>query len=148
MGKRRHLSRRTALQILYAQAYRQGPTEQVASDVWGQELGMSRKNWTPFARALADAVIQHSQDLDAEIEPALEHWRLERLTRLDHLTLRMALAEMRHFDDIPLRVTINEYIELAKEFGTDESARFVNGILDRLARNYAHKDRDTPHDAQ
>ena len=134
MGKRRHLSRRTALQILYAHSFSGQEPAHVIDDLSRSET-VSRKNWTTFARALTQGVLDNQETLDAHISQALEHWRIERLTRIDLLILRLALCEMREFGDIPVAVTINEYIELAKEFGTDESAAFVNGILDRLAKD-------------
>ncbi len=100
------------------------------------------RNWADFARGLSQSVLERADALDKTIQGALEHWRVERLSRVDLLILRLALVEFEDFADIPLRVTLNEYIDLANEYGTEESASFVNGVLDRLARGFAHKDFD------
>ncbi|HUT25178.1 MAG TPA: transcription antitermination factor NusB [Sumerlaeia bacterium] len=139
MAKRRHLSRRLALQVLYANRFLpDDPHVLVQNLIDAGEV--SAKNWTSFARDLARFGLEQAESLDTAIGEALEHWRIERLSKVDHLILRLALCEMRSFPDIPLRVTINEYIELAKEFGTEDSSAFVNGILDRLGAEFAHKD--------
>ena len=133
MGKRRHLSRRMALQVLYAHRFAPDAPGEIAGRI--AETGqVSRKNWTVFCRELVTACVERAEEYDAAIGKALENWRLERLSAVDHLLLRLALCEMRSFPDIPPRVTLNEYIELAKEFCAEDSASFVNGVLDRLAK--------------
>ncbi len=102
--------------------------------------GISDKNWTPFCQQLTAKVIEEKERLDASIASALNNWRIERLSVLDHIILLLALCEMRSFPDIPVKVTLNEYIELAKEYGTDDSASFINGILDNLSKPYLGKD--------
>jgi N utilization substance protein B len=72
--------------------------------------------------------------LDASIVPVLENWSLDRVSRIDHIVLWMALAEMRYFKDIPYKVSINEAIELAKQFSEAKASGFINGILDALAK--------------
>jgi len=139
VAKRRHLSRRLALQVLYANLFLPDDPQVLAHNL--TDAGeVSAKNWTPFAQNLARLALEQTASLDGAIGDALEHWRIERLSKVDHLILRLALCEMRSFPDIPVRVTINEYIELAKEFGTEDSSAFVNGILDRLGAEFAHKD--------
>ena len=139
MGKRRHAARQLALQVLYAHGYLPDEPEAIVERL--ADAGeVSRKNWTTFGRELTEQTVREIEALDAAIAPALEHWRIERLSALDHCILRLALCEMRHFGDIPIRVTLDEYIELAKQFGTDDSAAFVNGILNRLAQEFAQKD--------
>jgi len=70
--------------------------------------------------------------LDADIDTAVHNWSPERVGRVERNILRIALYEMRHADDVPAAVAINEAIELAKMYGTDDAPRFVNGVLDRL----------------
>jgi transcription antitermination protein NusB len=133
VGKRRHLSRQMALQVLYA--HRFSPEEPGAIALRMVETGeVSKKNWTTFSRELVAQTIERAAEADQTLEKALKNWRLERLSTVDLLLLRMAFCELTVFTDIPPRVTLNEYIELAKEFGTDDSASFINGILDRLAK--------------
>jgi len=139
VAKRRHLARRVALQVLYANEYLPDDPGRIAGLL--KETGeVSGTNWSAFSRELASKTIEEAQDLDRAIERTLENWRIERLSVVDHLILRLALCEMRCFPDIPIRVTLDEYVELAKEFGTDDSSSFVNGILDSLARKHADKD--------
>ena len=143
MGKRRR-SRQTALQLLYAAEFLGEPPSEIARKL--METGqIAVGNWTSFCRDLTDKTLAQRETLDAEIKRVLAHWRLERLSKVDLMILRLALCEMREFPDIPIRVTLNEYIELAKEFGTEDSSAFVNGILDRLGRQFAEKDFD-PHE--
>ncbi len=72
--------------------------------------------------------------LDAIIEKCSDNWRIQRMSMVDRNILRLGTNEILHDEDIPTRVAINESVELAKRFGTQESASFVNGILDRIAR--------------
>lgn len=139
MGNRRHLSRQLALQVLYAREYLAAEPGAIVQRL--SENGLAgAKNWSAFSRDLVAKTLEHLADLDAAITEALENWRIERLSVVDRQILRMALCEMRFFADVPLRVTLDEYIELAKQFGTDDSASFVNGVLDRLAKAHAEKD--------
>ena len=151
MGGRRHRARETALKVLYANEFVHDDPPEIARRLGvamhgegdaGEAVFFRREHWTAFAKELAGATVAQREELDAEISSVLEHWRIERLSRVDLLILRLALCEMRAFDDIPIRVTLNEYIELAKAYGTDESSGFVNGILDRLSKSFADKDFD------
>jgi transcription antitermination protein NusB len=140
VAKRRHQARRMALQILYGLNYLADANPAEVVDGLRETPEVSLKNWTPFARELTQGVIEHMESLDQAISSTLKNWRIERLSRVDLIILRLALYEMRHCDDIPIRVSLNEYIEVAKEFGTDESSSFINGILDRLAKEFPEKD--------
>ena len=140
MGKRHH-SRRMALQVLYAREYQEESPETISRRLV-DSTEISKSYWNPFCKELVERTIEDRESLDREIVNALEHWRIERLSKVDHIILRLALCEMRAFRDIPIRVTLNEYIELAKQFGTDDSSAFVNGILDRLSKQFADKDFD------
>jgi transcription antitermination protein NusB len=87
-----------------------------------------------FARELVLGVAQHRDEIDKEIETSSLHWRLERMARVDRNILRLAVFELRHREDVPKRVAMNEAIELAKTFGSEDSSAFVNGILDKIAQ--------------
>ena len=143
----RHLARRGALQLLYALNYSDQSFE-ATEEGFLKGGSRRRKSLTPFARELALKTFEQRESLDAEISPVLRHWKLERLALTDRLCLRMGLCEMRSFPDIPLRVTLNEYIELAREFGGDDSPKYVNGVLDRLAQNFKEKDFQAPRKAK
>ena len=88
-----------------------------------------------FAVALFRDVVEHRDEIDRRIVAASDHWRIERMSRVDRNILRIGAHEIGTGDSVPPRVAINEAVELAKRFGTAESAAFVNGILDRIARD-------------
>ncbi|OPZ07916.1 MAG: hypothetical protein BWZ08_01530 [candidate division BRC1 bacterium ADurb.BinA292] len=139
--KIRRLARQRALQLLFALEFADSAEdpEEVERRVLAYDP-RQRRGWGPFARQLARLAWRDRHELDRLIRPVLQHWSLERMPVVDRLCLRMALCEFRSFEDIPSRVTINEYIELARLFSTDESPQYVNAVLDRLARDYPHKD--------
>ena len=85
-----------------------------------------------YARHLVDLVTDHLPEIDASLAAAAEHWSVERMGRVDRNLLRLAVAELRYVDDVPPKVTINEAVEIAKDFSTPEGSRFVNGLLDRI----------------
>jgi len=136
-GRRR--ARECALQILY-QLDLSGPSLDVedalavyfASELDAEEERLSEEA-AQFARALVRGVVERLPELDASLQKAAQHWRVERMTRVDRNILRLGAWELRHAPDTPARVVLNEAIELAKRFGTEESGAFVNGLLDRLA---------------
>lgn len=83
-----------------------------------------------FAESLFFRTLDHADEADAIIGRHVQNWEIGRLAVLDRVVLRMAITELLAFDDIPPKVTINEAIELAKGFSTDQSGLFVNGVLD------------------
>lgn len=85
-----------------------------------------------FADPLIRGVLQHLDVLDVELQKYVHNWDVRRMAAVDRNVLRLALFEMRHRDDIPPVVSINEAVEIAKRFSTQESGKFVNGILDRI----------------
>jgi transcription antitermination protein NusB len=88
-----------------------------------------------FAKELLKAVIEKKEHIESFILPKLKNWDAERIASLDMILMKMGVAEFLYFETIPPKVTINEYIELAKEYSTDQSGQFINGILDNI-----HKD--------
>lgn len=85
-----------------------------------------------FSEPLIRGVLQHRETLDAEIQKYAHNWDVRRMAAVDRNILRLAVYEMRHRDDIPPVVSINEAVEIAKRFSTQESGKFVNGILDKV----------------
>lgn len=137
----RYLARQRVLQFLYALEFAPpGETIEQAERSFLSLDAAQRRGWGPFAKKLAEEVQRHHTTLDEAIRPLLRNWTIERLPKMDLLCLRMALGEMRYFPDIPLRVTINEYIELARMFSTDESPQYINAVLDQLAKEFPQKD--------
>ena len=88
----------------------------------------------PFARELLDRSIERLPEIDALLAAALQNWDLRRLGAVDRAILRLAVAEMLTCPDIPPAVTINEAIEIARSLASAESARFANGVLDRVRK--------------
>ena len=87
-----------------------------------------------YARALVEGTLEHMEEVDALIRKQADNWRLERMPAVDRNILRLAVFELLHEEDIPKLVVVDEAIELAKKFSTDQSSRFVNGLLDGLLK--------------
>lgn len=96
-----------------------------------EEVGTRRgiDEYRAFIKDLVLGTVEHVEDSDACIAPLLHGWTIERLPTIDRLLLRMAFFEMRYRPETPRAVVINEAVELAKKFSTEESGRFVNGVL-------------------
>jgi N utilization substance protein B len=102
-------------------------------------ISLGFKEWrkeSPFAEDLIKVVLAHYESFMDLIKPKLVGWDAERIPLLDILMIKMAMAEMLHFESIPLKVTMNEYIDLTKIFCSQKSKLFVNGILDRLMKDF------------
>ena len=128
MGSR-HLSRERALQILFQYDIHGKP------GVWLEEFWNEYKadeDVTAFAEQLVAGVLQHKKDLDALIGKYATNWKVSRMQIVDRNILRLGAYELLWLDNVPAKVTVNEAIELAKDFGDDEAAKFVNGILDKV----------------
>jgi len=112
------------------------------------ELGSARE----LAERLVRGVLGERADVDALVQRASRNWRLERMARVDRNLLRLGAWELLRASDVPGKVAINEAIEIAKRFGTAESAAFVNGILDRCLEELGRKgdpgDKDKPDDGE
>jgi N utilization substance protein B len=92
---------------------------------------ISEEKWN-FAKSLLQTVLEKSEHLQSFIIPKLKNWDPERIALLDMILMKMGVAEFLYFETIPPKVTINEYIDLAKEYSTSQSGQFVNGILDNI----------------
>jgi N utilization substance protein B len=126
------MARELALQLLYQ---RELSADEVSGDTQASLNGIDLSTDAGlFCKELIEGVTGHIDELDSTIKPYLEHWSLERMSVVDRNILRLAVYELRFMDDIPFKVSIDEAIELAKLFGSDESGAFVNGILDSLAK--------------
>lgn len=87
-----------------------------------------------FARDLLNGTMEHVEQIDGLIQTCAEHWDIDRMGRVDKCIMQIAIYEMLYCEDIPAAVSINEAIDIAKEFGSDDSGKFVNGILDRARK--------------
>ncbi len=88
-----------------------------------------------YARKAAQGVQDHVEEIDADIEKYTVGWQKKRISKVSLAILRLAVYEMKYEDDVPVRVAINEAVELAKKYATQEDASFVNGLLGSVARN-------------
>lgn len=125
----RTLARSQALQLLF-QAEANG---RAVIEVLDGDFALSEGPLDDYARHLALGADEVRPDLDAVISMRARGWKLSRLNAVDRNLLRLALYEMFNVDEVDVPVTIDECVELAKAYGTDESARFVNGVLGRVA---------------
>lgn len=89
---------------------------------------------TDFARSLAGQTVEHAPEIDTEIEAHAVDWSVNRITKVSLAILRLAICEILYFDDIPVSVSINEAVELAKKYAEKKDSAFINGILGSIAR--------------
>ena len=131
----RSKSRGWSLQVLYAWESRGLDTSprKVLND-FEQERSIADDS-REYLRVLVEKVAAHRDEIDKQLEHSLTNWRLERLSVIDRNILRLAAAEMLYEDDVPPAVAIQEAIMLAEKYGTQESPRFVNGVLDALRKS-------------
>lgn len=129
---KRILARRAAVQILYQSEITGVPADKLVDEGLVPEEAKANE----YARELVCGVSAHRAELDRAIGESSQNWAIDRMPVVDRSVLRLAVYEMRYVDDVPQSVAINEAVELAKAFGgEDDSHRFVNGILGRIARD-------------
>jgi N utilization substance protein B len=129
----RSKARAWALHTLYAWEARDGVDLEVVLDEFltHRLIAPARRD---YLRRLVAAVSEHVASIDDALQASISNWRIERLAVIDRNILRLSAAEMMHFPDIPPRVSIREALKLAERYGTDQSPRFVNGVLDALMK--------------
>jgi N utilization substance protein B len=129
----RHASREWAVQFLFQRDFNRDDMEEALAEFW------STRESSPPARAFADRLIkgvdEHRAAIDKLIQHYADHWEVKRMGALDRNAMRVAVYEMLHCPDIPPVVSINEAVDIAKSFSNRESGRFVNGVLDQVARH-------------
>ena len=104
---------------------------------WGEEIQLAPPSTDEaavrlFAEPLIRGTIEHRDECDAIIKKYAKNWDLHRIAAVDRSVMRLAIYEMQHRDDIPPIVSINEAVDIAKKFSTEDSGKFVNGILDKV----------------
>jgi transcription antitermination protein NusB len=132
----RHRGREAAVQMLYQWEVGQLPLAEIQR-VWSaltEGAEPLSADASSFAASLAEGVIAHVAELDPLISEAAAHWRIERMNVLDRLVMRLAVYEFLHQPDTPATVIINEALELARAFSSEEAVPFVNGVLDGIRR--------------
>ena len=133
MGKRRK-AREAVLESLYCYEIRDdGCIDEIFQ--YSKDMHQLDDKVAEFAKSLLKKTIENLDKLDNEIAAHVKNWDLNRLATIDKNVLRLGLAELLYFPDIPRKVSIDEAIELAKTYGTAESGRFVNGVLDALNKD-------------
>ncbi len=134
MKKLRRNARMLCIQHLYAFLQQEG---EALNDVIERSLLLNEEPEfdEEFFRTLIHMTINNIDELDERIKKRSKNWAFSRITLMDKIILRQSIAEMIYIDDVPPRVTISEAIELAKEFSTEESHVFVNGMLDRIYKD-------------
>lgn len=134
MANRRHertLARRQAIQVLYQSEILEVPPQEVLDS--GHVL-VDDAAPSAYAVTLVQGVGAHQQQIDRQLAASSQNWALDRMPLMDRAILRLACFEMIFMDEVPVSVAINEAVDLAKDFGgEDESPKFVNGVLGRIA---------------
>lgn len=134
MASNRHLGRIISLQSLYEYEFRNK-----AGDASADIDHIVAKNIIPYEKALGDTefvyrltkgVVDHTKELDEDLTPLAPEWPIETIAAIDRNVLRMGLYELKHCgNEVPPKVAINEAVELAKAFGSENSSKFINGVL-------------------
>ena len=126
---KRRKAREKALQILFAISMNDDAYAELIDNFYDD---MEGENEIEFSRSLVRKVIANQDKLDEYIKAKASNWELERIALIDRILLRMGIAELLYFPDIPPKVSINEMIEISKEYSTPKSGKFINGILDSV----------------
>ena len=129
----RRLAREIAFKTLFQYDVGHNEEEPALSSLL-DESGLNN-DYAAFARELVSGTIAHQAEIDQSISPYLQHWEMDRLAAVDRSILRLATYELLFRDDIPTAVSINEALDLSKAFNSDEAAKFLNGVLDKLAHD-------------
>jgi N utilization substance protein B len=133
MGARRK-ARECALQMLFQYDLARPSVEDLTKTYWG-EMAEAPEDVQEFATQLAIGTIAHLEEIDELIRIRTEHWRISRMAVVDRNLLRMAVYEFLHEKSTPRTVAINEALEIARRFSTQEATQFINGILDAIKRD-------------
>lgn len=136
MGLRRE-GRENAVQALYAIELSPAQPREAIHLFW--ESDRFKPAAKAFAQELLSGLLEKSSELDERISAKSPNWSIARMAKIDLAIIRLAAYELIYRDDIPKNVTINEAIEIAKKFGSEESPAFVNGILDEISRTLPEK---------
>ena len=131
MGRRRK-ARESALQILFQLEFNRLRIEKIIDQFWKEKKASEEiKDYTDW---LVKGIVSHQEKIDNLIQSTSDHWRLSRMAHVDRNILRIAVFEFLSEEDIAPAVVINEAIEIAKKYSSDEAAAFVNGILDTIRK--------------
>ena len=126
---KRRIVREKVLQILYAYEMNKESLEPLTLEILDEVIDEADK---AFAHELIRKVLSNIEDLDKRIIQRVANWELNRIALIDKILIRIGICEILHFPDIPPKVSINESIEIAKDYSTEGSGKFINGILDAI----------------
>ena len=136
----RSTAREAALQMLFALEASGDPPDRVIADFWRETPGDAEGR--PYADEVVRGVAQDLAETDRLIRQASTNWRLERMTRVDRNVLRIGAWELLRRSDVPRAVILDEAVDVAKRYGSEESGSFVNGVLDSIADACGRHDTD------
>ena len=136
MGSRRK-GRILAFQAIFSSEISSASPEELQSFNWLDEDTLKKINQDTilFARLLVSGTIERLEEIDEIIKKHLDHWKFERISKVDLAVLRMSVYSLLYQKDIPSSVTIDEAIDIVKDFGGNDSYRFVNGVLDGIRKS-------------
>jgi len=140
----RHSGREAALQMLFQVEVSGANADDAIRLFWRSFEGEADPEGRAYADEAVRGVAASREELDGYIAAAATHWRVERMARVDRNVLRLGAWELARKPDVPCAVILDEAVELAKTFGTDESSAFVNGVLNRVADTLGRKDEPKP----
>jgi len=126
---KRRVAREKVLQVLYAYDMNKENRDELMNELFVCLIDKSERD---FAIQLVNKVIIHIDELDEKIKLRVDNWEMNRIALIDKLLLRMGICEILYFPEIPPKVSINESIEIAKDYSTAGSGKFINGILDAV----------------
>jgi len=129
---RRRRARECAVETLYRCDLLHDDPRETMEDVLKRRRTPERS--AAYCRRLVSLALEESARIDETLSATIVHWKLDRLSYVDRAILRLACCELLYIEEVPTTVSINEAVELAKEFGDDRSAQFVNGVLDAIAK--------------
>jgi transcription antitermination protein NusB len=129
MAITRRLLREKALQVLYAFELTKDPIEQIKQN---QLKDIEKKEDHKFINLIVDNTISNNISYEETIKNTVDNWDMERIALIDAIIIKMCITEFLYIEDIPTKVSINEAIDIAKEFSTKNSGKFVNGVLDAI----------------
>ncbi|EAF5413471.1 transcription antitermination factor NusB [Listeria monocytogenes] len=123
---KRREAREKALQALFQIELNEMSLDQAIKNIMEDEQD-------DYMEKLVEGVMANKAEIDAIIEPNLDNWRIDRLSKVDLSLLRLSVYEIKYFDDVPNRVSLNESIEIAKIYSDEKSSKFINGVLANIA---------------
>jgi N utilization substance protein B len=138
MQKNRRQSRELALQALYACEIGDDPDCVAVLTSLTDEGGID-PSAAEYAKTLVVKVLSQRAHIDALLQQHTANWDVKRMTAIDRNILRMAVAELEFGPEVPFKVVIDEAVELAKQYGTDDSSKFVNGVIDSIRKELPEK---------